>query len=228
MTSENKKTIEILVSEDIKSSCPNFVGVAVSATVRNSSHNSQLWDKIDEFIREYKKNHKVEDIRKNKAIETTREAYKTLGKDPNRYRPSSESLCRRILKEQSLYNVNTLVDSINLVSMTSGYSIGGFDRNKIQGNVLTLGVGKENEPYEGIGKGVLNIHYLPVYRDSEGGIGTPTSDNERTKIDLDTKKILTIINSYSGKEGLQDAVDMMIEVLKEYVNAEDIDYFYFQ
>ena len=28
---------------------------------------------------------------------------------------------------------------------------------------------------------MLNIEGLPVYRDAVGGIGTPTSDNERTK-----------------------------------------------
>lgn len=228
MTSENNKIIEIQVSEDIRASCPNFVGAAVFATVSNSDHNTQLWNEINQFIRIYKESHKIEDIKKSKAIEATREAYKTLGKDPNRYRPSSESLCRRILKEQSLYNVNTLVDLINLVSMSSGYSISGFDRDKIQGNILRLDIGKENEPYEGIGKGLLNIYCLPVYRDSSGGIGTPTSDNERTKLDLDTHRILTIINSYSGKDGLQDAVDMMIQKLEEYANAKDIDHFYFE
>lgn len=228
MTTENKRIIEIQVSEDIITCCPNFVGAAIFATVSNSDHNTQLWEEINQFIREYKESHNIEDIKKNKAIEATREAYRTLGKDPNRYRPSSESLCRRILKEQSLYDVNTLVDSINLVSMVSGYSIGGFDRDKIQGDVLTLGIGKEDEPYEGIGKGLLNIYRLPVYRDTEGGIGTPTSDNERTKLDLGTHRILTIINSYNGKENLQDAVDMMKQKLKEYANAKDIDYFYFK
>ena len=37
-----------------------------------------------------------------------------------------------------------------------------------------------------IGRGLLNIEGLPVFRDSVGGIGTPTSDNERTKLSEDT------------------------------------------
>ena len=63
---------------------------------------------------------------------------------------------------------------------------------------------------------------MPVYRDAVGGIGTPTSDNERTKLELGTTHLLTIINGYSGKEGLRDAVDYMIELLKEFASAEDI------
>ena len=41
-----------------------------------------------------------------------------------------------------------------------------------------LGIGKSGEPYEGIGRGELNIEGMPVYRDAMGGIGTPTSDKD--------------------------------------------------
>lgn len=37
-----------------------------------------------------------------------------------------------------LYRIDTLVDLINLVSLRTGYSIGGFDAGKIQGNSLEL------------------------------------------------------------------------------------------
>ena len=147
------------------------------------------------------------------TIHATREAYKKCGKDPSRYRPSGEALCRRILRGISLYQIDTLVDLINLVSIRFGYSIGGFDADKIVGDALVLGIGKAGE---------LNIEGMPVYRDAVGGIGTPTSDNERTKLELGTTHLLTIINGYSGKEGLRDAADYMIELLKEFASAEDI------
>ena len=35
-----------------------------------------------------------------------------------------------------------------------------------------LGIGKSGEPYEGIGRGELNIEGMPVYRDAMGGIST--------------------------------------------------------
>lgn len=76
------------------------------------------------------------------------------------------SLCRRLLRGLSLYQIDTLVDLINLASINSGHSIGGFDRDKIQGDKLVLGIGKAGEPYEGIGRGELNIEGMPVYRDA--------------------------------------------------------------
>jgi DNA/RNA-binding domain of Phe-tRNA-synthetase-like protein len=122
------------------------------------------------------------------------------GKDPSRYRPASEQLIRRILQGKELYQIDTLVDLVNLASIVYGYSIGGFDVAKIKGDTLTLGIGKEGEPYEGIGRGILNIAGLPVYRDAEGGVGTPTSDNERTKLTLSTRQLLVLINGYDGNE----------------------------
>ncbi|HBB06204.1 MAG TPA: hypothetical protein DCZ73_00455, partial [Bacteroides sp.] len=145
----------------------------------------------------------------------------------SRYRPSAEALCRRILKGSPLYQIDTLVDLINVVSIASGYSIGGFDADKIEGDTLTLGIGRAGEPYEGIGRGELNIEGMPVYRDARGGIGTPTSDNERTKLTLQTTRLLTIINGYSGEDGLREAGDYMQELLRRYAGSDGGQAFYF-
>lgn len=220
--------IEIVTSEEIKKACPSFVGVALMAKVENRSHNAALWEQIDSFTNQYRENYTVDSIKEIITIQATRTAYKACGKDPSRYRPSGEALCRRILRGIPLYQVDTLVDLINLVSIRYGYSIGGFDANKIVGNQLVLGIGKEGEPYEGIGRGALNIAGMPVYRDALGGIGTPTSDHERTKLSVETTKLLTIINGYSGKEGLEEAVTYLKELLVEHASGSDIEIVYFK
>lgn len=219
--------IQIEVSEEIKRLCPDFIGVAIYAKVKNSRHNEELWEQINNFSVRYKEAHQIEDIKKNPAIAATRNAYKKFGKDPNRYRPSSEALCRRILRDLPLYQIDTLVDLINLVSMRTGYSIGGFDADKIQGNKLILGIGYADEPYEAIGRGMLNIEGLPVYRDAIGGIGTPTSDHERTKIELSTTSFLAIINGYSGKDGLEEAANFMQSLLIDFADSDGGELFYF-
>ena len=127
-----------------------------------------------------------------------------------------------------MYQIDTLVDLINLVSIRYGYSIGGFDADKFEGDTLTMGIGKAGEPYEGIGRGILNIEGMPVYRDAIGGVGTPTSDNERTKLGLETTRLLTIINGCSGKEGLREAADYMVELIKEFASAEDVELIEFE
>ena len=213
--------IKITVSDEIFRACPEFCFSAIICRVKNSPHNEKLWKEVEVFSTDFRARYKMEDINKRKAIFATRQAYKNLGKDPNRYRPSAEALCRRIIKGIDLYPIDTLVDLINFVSLKTGYSIGGFDYDKIQGN-LVLGIGTAGEKFEAIGRGLLNIEGLPVYRDEVGGIGTPTSDEERTKITGETTRLLMIINGYSGREGLEEATDFSVELLKKYAEAEEI------
>lgn len=218
---------KISVSDKIKAVCPLFEGIAVYAEVKNGESSTELWSRIDTLVSQYKTLNTLDSIKQNPAIAATRSVYKMLGKDPNRYRPSSEALCRRIMRDIPLYRIDNLVDIINLVSIQTGYSIGGFDASKIAGDTLVLGVGEENEPYESIGRGMLNIEGLPVYRDELGGIGTPTSDNNRTKIDLQTVRILAVINGYSGKDGLTEAADLLLALLHEFADAKEEKILYF-
>lgn len=222
------KMLNIVVSDELKSAWPQFKGAAVFAEVKNTAYNEALWKKIESFTELYRSRYTVDSIKEMPAIQATRQAYKKCGKDPSRYRPSSEALCRRILRGLSLYQIDTLVDLINLASINSGHSIGGFDLDKIQGDSLVLGIGKAGEPYEGIGRGTLNIEGMPVYRDAVGGVGTPTSDNERTKLSLDTTHLLAIMNAYSGNDGLEESVNFMIGLLKEFAEAKDIRLVYFE
>lgn len=214
--------IHVSISEEIAKACPNLHVVVVACDVKNTLSNEQLWREISEVENAIRTSGKLEDINKFPPIQATRQAYKRLGKDPNRYRPSAEALRRRIFRDLPLYKIDTLVDIINLLSIQSGYSIGGFDAAKIDGS-LVLGVGKEGEIYHGIGRGELNIAGLPVYRDNQGGIGTPTSDEERTKIDMDTTKLLMIINGYSGEEGLNEAVEYGVSLLTQYVSTTNLE-----
>lgn len=192
--------MKIIVSKEIEQVCPTFVGACVEANVVNTRFSEDLWKEINELCERYRSELTTETLKEMTSISATRKVYKACGKDPSRYRPASEALIRRALQGKELYQIDTLVDLINLASIAFGYSIGGFDADKFKGDTLTLGIGREGEPYEGIGRGMINIHGLPVYRDAEGGVGTPTSDNERTKIELQTTHLVVLINGYDGNE----------------------------
>lgn len=215
--------IQITLSDEILTACPDLHVLAIACPVKNSESDVRLWKEIAQEEENVRQTMKLEEVNKWFPIQATRQAYKRLGKDPNRYRPSAEALRRRILRGLPLCRIDTLVDLINLISIRSGYSIGGFDAGKIQGGQLVLGVGKEGELYHGIGRGELNIEGLPVYRDAIGGIGTPTSDEERTKIGLDTTSLLMIINGYSGREGLVEAGRYAAECLRKYNEVSAIE-----
>ena len=192
--------MNIIVSNEIKSVCPEFVGAAVEARVRNSQFCQELWNEI----------HILEDHFRQTL---TTESLKDM--------PSIE-LIRRMLQGKELYQIDTLVDLVNLASIAFGYSIGGFDADKFVGNTLTLGIGREGEPYEGIGRGPLNIAGLPVYRDTQGGVGTPTSDNERTKMTLETTHLVVLINGYDGnRERVMENAQYLKQIIERFASGSD-------
>ena len=214
--------MNIIVSEEIEKVCPGFVGAAVEADVVNSEYNAELWAEINALGEKYKAEYTTETVKTISGIEATRRVYRACGKDPSRYRPAAEALIRRMLQGKELYQIDTLVDLINLASIAFGYSIGGFDADKFVGDTLTLGIGREGEPYEGIGRGMLNIAGLPVYRDAEGGVGTPTSDNERTKIELSTRHVLVLVNGYDGNEAQVKAnAEYIIRLFEKYAQGKN-------
>lgn len=213
--------MKVIFDNRIKEICPEMKIGIVRATVQNSPTPHKLWDEITKECARIKSSYELLAINNRTAIAKTRELYKKLGKDPNRYRVSSEALCRRAVKGMPLYRINTLVDIINLISMRSGYAIGGFDADKIVGD-LNLGIGIEGERFEAISRGLLNIEGIPVYRDSIGGIGTPTSDEERTKIALETVHIHMNINAFAEEMPMADTINYTIELLKKYANATNI------
>lgn len=215
--------MKIIVTPKIQSVCPDFVGAAVEAWVQNTTYCPELWDEINALCQEYRNRFTTVSIKEMAAIEATRRVYRACGKDPSRYRPAAEALIRRVVQGKELYQIDTLVDLINLASMKYGYSIGGFDADKFVGDTLTLGVGEAGEPYEGIGRGMLNIEGMPVYRDQKGGVGTPTSDNERTKIDITTTHVLILVNGYDGNNETVGAnAEFLKSLLERYAAASDV------
>ena len=221
--------MKIIVSQEIERVCPGFVGAAVEASVVNTPYCDALWQEIHSLEERFRAELTTESLKELSGIAATRRVYKACGKDPSRYRPASEQLIRRMLQGKELYQIDTLVDLVNLASIAFGYSIGGFDADKFVGDTLTLGVGREGEPYEGIGRGMINIHGLPVYRDAEGGVGTPTSDHERTKMNIDTRHLVVLINGYDGnEERVRKNAEYIQTLLQKYGQSDGGTYFIYR
>jgi DNA/RNA-binding domain of Phe-tRNA-synthetase-like protein len=81
--------------------------------------------------------------------------------------------------------------------------------------------GREGETYKGIGKYDLNLEGLPVFCDAIGPHGSPTSDSERTMVTSETKKVLAVIISFGGKEGLDRWVQRMSGLFQRYADGQE-------
>ena len=201
----------------------------MEVSVRNTPYSEGLWNEINRLEQQFRATLTTETLKDISGIAATRRVYRACGKTPHAIalpRKRSSGVC---CKGKELYQISTLVDLVNLASIKFGYSIGGFDAEKFEGDTLTLGIGKAGEPYEGIGRGLINIEGLPVYRDSRGGVGTPTSDNERTKIDLNTTHLLVLINSYDGKEeSVRTNAEFLIRLTCDFCEGHDASYYIYR
>lgn len=216
--------MDLIIEENIAGRVPGYRALIFEADVINEPTSEEQKLAMEMMVSEIAGRYEVSDINSIPAIAATRAAYKACGKDPNRYRPSQEQMMRRIVRGLGLYYVNALVDAGNQFSLQMGCSVGCFDADKVEGDTLTLGIGREGEPYEGIGRGVLNIAGLPVFRDAVGGIGTPTSDNERTKLSLDTRRLLVTVHLFDTTVSADDVVASFIEIFTCYGSATNIRY----
>lgn len=214
--------LNIHLSAAFREACPAFVGGLVTARVTNGPTSPELWEEIEACGRSLRGQYTTASIKDRPGIAATRLAYKRAGKDPSRYRPACEQLARRLLQGKGLYSVDRLVDAVNLVSLAYGYSTAALDADKIVGTAVDLDLGQETEPYEAIGRGVINIAHLPVYRDREGAFASPTSDSVRTRILPETRNIAVLINGYDGNaDAVAEAARFTLRLLQHYCEGTD-------
>ncbi len=212
--------MNITVSDEIRAKLPDLILGVISIDVEAKITPDEVKNIFNNRVAELEKKLTPEIIREMPEVKANKDAYRKLGKDPNRYRPSSESLLRRVANGKGLYFINNVVDILNLVSINTGYSICGYDAGKIKGDIV-LGVGEKDEPYEGIGRGTLNIERLPVFRDELGAFGTPTSDSVRTMVTEDTTRFLMIIIAFGNIEKLDKAMKESVELYRKFAGGRN-------
>lgn len=211
----------INIDKKLLEACPNIQLGCISYSVNVEKANEDLWNEINKQILKITKNMTMEDLYKQKNIEDSRNLYKSIGKDPHRYRVSSEALIRRIIQGKGLYKINNVVDANNLISIISKLSVGSYDTDKL-GENLVFRIGKIGESYKGIGKDVVNIENLPVFSDEFGPYGSPTSDSEKAMITNNTKNVLTVLIAFSDNSGLEQYMSEATKILENYVGATNI------
>ena len=213
----------IEISDDLKSRLPELVLACIECDVKVEPSGEELLNRMSETEENIKQNLPLNKISQKSAIHASRRAYKACGKDPARYRLSAEALTRRVVRGLGLYHINNIVDLVNLISLETGISIGGYDAHKIEGNVR-MGIGKSNEPYQAIGRGELNIEFLPLFRDNVSAFGSPTSDSERTSVTNATTRFLMVIIGFSGLQETEEAMKLAVDLLTRYGKAGNIEH----
>lgn len=182
----------------------------------------QLLQEFERTVSDLARKYSLDTIADNPHIAATRKAYKALGKHPLEYRNAAEAMLRRVVKSSGLYHINNIVEVNNLISISSGYTIGSYDSAGLKGDVL-LQRAEEGAHYDGIGKSSVNIGCLPVLYDEEGPFGNPTSDSRRAMIQPGPREIYSILYSFDGPEGLHPWLEQYKETLQKYCGVGEVE-----
>lgn len=210
------------IHNDLLQACPDLRLGHLTARVEIAPSPASFWEMAENLL-QAKASMTADEIRKQPVIAAARAAYKALGQDPSRYRLSAEALCRRLMKDQGLYHLANVVDVLNLVSLQSGFSIGGYDADEIEPPV-SLRIGTALDEYHSIGKGSLNITNLPVLADAVGPFGNPTHDSARTGIRPDTRHIWLVFFDFGGQTELEATLETTCYWLQDYAGADHVEY----
>lgn len=212
--------MHITIDQSIRDAWPEFYIGIIEMTV-SIYDNKNVTSLIQQYETTISQQYDISDVVTLPIIKDGRDAYKAFGKDPSRYRLATESLFRRVVKGNSLYRINNVVDIGNILSLHTRKSIAVLNKEAIEGDVL-IRLGKETDEYWGIGRGKINIDRVPLYEDSIGPFGSTTSDTERTMITERTSEILLFIISFSGRGFLEEDIQFAVNLYQEYCSAKII------
>ncbi len=214
--------VKVKIDAGLKKKCPRTALGCVTARVEAGASPVALLEEMKKREDEIQKLPFPRGVLESAQVETTRKAYKALGKDPARYRGSAEALLRRVVAGKGLPQINAVVDVINLVSVESRLPIGLYDLAHVTGEII-FRAGRAGETYKGIGKYDLNLEGLPIFCDAAGPHGSPTSDSERTMVTGATKEVLAVIVSFGGSEGLERWAQRMSALLRQNAAGQDME-----
>ncbi|MFD1411571.1 B3/B4 domain-containing protein [Lapidilactobacillus gannanensis] len=214
--------MEITISPELQRLCPAARLLTLRYHTKVTAANDLLTSALDDKITSLADKITLPEIAKFTEIAATRTAYKALGKSPSQYRNAAEAMLRRVVKGQGLYRINNVVDLNNLMSISSGWSIGSYDCQQIQGPI-TWQRAPEKSTYAGIGKSDLNIEFLPTLADKSGLFGNPTSDSQRTMVTEQTTEVLTVVYTFSEQADLNELGADYRNYLQEMLAVTDVE-----
>lgn len=156
------------------------------------------------------------------GIRGSRAAYKAFGRNPGRYRVSSEALIRRVRRGDELYHINSVVDVNNLLSVKSGLSVGSYDLDKLHGAV-TLRKAEAGEGYTGIGKDFIDMENMLVLADDDGIFGSSMSDSTRAMVTESTRHILVVAYCFENSIDLPTLLEVGQKAFADFADVQDAE-----
>jgi DNA/RNA-binding domain of Phe-tRNA-synthetase-like protein len=210
--------LRFVISKEVAKSYPNLrIGIVVAKIATNTQGNDELEAMKRSVETKVRDNYSSQTLVHHPYIAAWRETYRSIGVKAKKYNPTCEALMRRILEGEPIPRINTLVDTYLLVEAETFLPCGGYDLDRIQGDI-TLRYSPGNEPFVPLGGGGTQEETNTgevVYADSKTILTRKWNyrDADATKITIASKNI-ALFSEAALPQIRTDAVSVFIERLK--------------
>jgi len=191
--------MDILIDDSVQALFPHLrIGIVVAQGITNSPTVPDLEQLKREASARLRTAFTPETLQSHPNIVAWRETYRAFGAKPKEHRPTAEALMRRLLKGDEIPTINAAVDSYLVVETEYLLPIGGYDLDKVSGDV-SLVRSPGGEPFIAIGKTQeeLTDPGEIVYRDAARVLTRRWNhrDADATKITVDSRNVALFVEA---------------------------------
>jgi DNA/RNA-binding domain of Phe-tRNA-synthetase-like protein len=216
------------ISRDLASKYPDLkIAVLVGIQVEVNPVNEELEKLKRKIETEIRSKFTPETLIEHPFIAAWRDTYRSFGVKPKKYNPAAEALIRRILHGEPIPTINTLVDSYLLTEAEHFLPIGGYDLEKINGNIyLRYSPGKEKFIPLGHPQEIEETNPQEIVYSDDVKILTRKwnfKDCDQAKITLETSKVALFIEAADKRipiEALESAIKRLQQLISTYCSGK--------
>lgn len=155
--------MKLVISNEIRTRFPDLrIGIVIAENVLNSEYKDGLRDYSSKIFKEFAHKFSSEKgLSEVKNILAWQDIYRSFGVNPRKKCPTAEALLSRVIKTGFVPCINPAVDSYLIAETLHHLPIGGYDLNKIDGDIVLrfspggeafLGIGSQDAEYTAPGE----------------------------------------------------------------------------
>jgi len=125
------------IADEVFSRFPGYIrGVVLAYGLSNKESSDELISLLRSAEASVREKVNIEKLAEHPRMAPWREAYRSFGAKPTKFRPSMEAMARRVLRNQELPSINTLVDIGNIVSLSHLVPVGGHAIDVVKEDIM--------------------------------------------------------------------------------------------
>lgn len=217
-----KFTVEERVFEKLHDAC---FGVVVAYGIDNKEKQPEIARMLEEETKSLRERMAGKNLKEYEHILPYREAFLSLGINPNKYMSSIEAMAKRVTNGHDLPSINGVVDLVNAISLKYVLPMGAHDIDALEGDI-SVRFAVEGDTF--IPLGTTDMELVEpgelIYADSKR-VRTRRwiwRQSDRGKITEESKNIFFPIDGFESKnkENVTAAMDLLSHMLEKYFNCK--------